>query len=48
MPHKVSDEITYPLPNFNGFTVEVWEWMSKTYPQYTLHYVMGAIIHGDI
>ena len=22
--NKVWDEITYPFPNFNGFTVEVW------------------------
>ena len=20
------DEINYPFPNFNGYTVEVWEW----------------------
>ena len=25
MPSEVSDEITYPFPNFNGTTVEVWE-----------------------
>ena len=23
------DEITYPFPNFNGYTVEVWEWISN-------------------
>ena len=23
------DEITYPFPNFNGSTIEVWEWISK-------------------
>ena len=28
MPSKVWDEITYPFPNFNGATVEVWEWIS--------------------
>ena len=27
--YKVWDEITYPLPNFNGATVEVWEWISN-------------------
>ena len=27
--YKVWDEITYPLPNFNGTTVEVWEWISN-------------------
>ena len=25
MPNKVWDEITYPFPNFNGYTVELWE-----------------------
>ena len=24
IPSKVSDEITYSFPNFNGTTVEVW------------------------
>ena len=28
--YKLKHEITYPFPNFNGFTVEVWEWMSKS------------------
>ena len=23
------DEITYPFPNFNGCTVEIWEWISN-------------------
>ena len=27
--YQVWDEITYPFPNFNGSTVEVWEWTSK-------------------
>ena len=27
MPSKGWDEITYPFLNFNGATVEVWEWM---------------------
>ena len=25
------DEITYPFPNFNGATVEGWEWISNFY-----------------
>ena len=25
MPRELWDEITYPFPNFNGATVEVWE-----------------------
>ena len=24
MPSKMWDEITYPFPNFNGCTVDVW------------------------
>ena len=31
--YKLRDEIPYPFPNFNGATVEVWEWMSN----FTLH-----------
>ena len=27
--YKVWDEIAYPLPNFNGATVEVWEWIGN-------------------
>ena len=32
MPRKMWDEITYPFPNFNGCTVEVWEWISHFIP----------------
>ena len=28
--YKMWDEIAYPFPNFNGSTVEVWEWISNT------------------
>ena len=38
MPSKVWDEITYPFPNFNGCTVEVWEWISKFIP----HFIMDV------
>ena len=41
MPSKKWDEITYPFPNFNGGTVEVWEWINNFIP----HIVMDAIIH---
>ena len=34
MPSKVWDEITYPFPNFNGVTVEVWEWISNFIPHF--------------
>ena len=27
MSGKVLDEITYPFPNFDGETIEVWEWI---------------------
>ena len=27
LPSKVWDNITHPYPNFNGCTVEVWEWL---------------------
>ena len=30
------DEITYPFPNFNGYTVEVWEYVSN-FIGYTLY-----------
>ena len=46
MPSKVCDEITQPFPNFNGWTVEFWEWISNfitffiivviTYPHWIL------------
>ena len=26
------DEITHPFPNFNGCTIEVWEWISNFIP----------------
>ena len=32
-------EFTYPFPNFNGCTVEVWEWISNFIP----HYIMDVI-----
>ena len=35
-PTKVWDEITYPFPNFNGATVEVWEWISNSIPDFKL------------
>ena len=31
------DEITYPFPNFNGATVEVWKWRSNPIPHF--HYI---------
>ena len=41
MPGKVWDEMTYPFPNFNGCTVEVWEWISD----FTQHFVKDVITY---
>ena len=35
--YKVLCEITYPFPNFNGTTVEVWEWISNFIPYFIGH-----------
>ena len=42
MPRKVWDEITYPFSNFNGATVEVWEWIDNFIP----YFVMNMIIYS--
>ena len=31
--------ITYPLPKFNGCTVEVWNWKRNFIPQFTVHVI---------
>ena len=36
MPSEVWDEITYPLPNFNGCTFGVWEWISYFIPYFIM------------
>ena len=36
MPCKVWDEIAYPFANFNGCTVEVWEWISNLITHFTM------------
>ena len=42
---NVWDGITYPFLNCNGYTVEVWEWMSNFIP----HFIMDVIsCHGHI
>ena len=41
MPGKVWDGITYPFPNFNGATVEVWEWINNFIP----HFIMDVITY---
>ena len=42
MPTKVWDEIAYPFQNFNGVTVEVWEWISNFIP----HIIMDVITYA--
>ena len=37
--YKVWDEITYPFLNFNGYTVEVWEWIDNFIPCLTGHVI---------
>ena len=37
MPNKVWDEITDPFSNFNGATVEVWEWISNLLTRFTFN-----------
>ena len=34
MPCKMWDAIFIPFPNFDGCTVEVWEWLSNLIPIY--------------
>ena len=41
MPSKVWNEITYPFPNFNSCTIEVWEWISNFIP----HIIMDVITY---
>ena len=41
MPNKVWDETTYPFPNSNGSTVEVWERIGNFMP----HIIMDVITY---
>ena len=34
---SIGDEITYSFPNFNGWTVEFWEWISDFILHFTLY-----------
>ena len=34
MYSKMWDDITYPFQNFNGITIEVWEWISDFSPRF--------------
>ena len=35
--YEVRTEITYPFPNVNDATIEVWGWISKFIPHFTGH-----------
>ena len=37
--HNRLDKITFLFPNFNGATVEVWEWISNFIPWFTAHVI---------
>ena len=42
--YKAWDEIVYSFSNFNGATVEVWEWISNCIPHfagYVITYILG-------
>ena len=41
MPSEVWDEITYPFPNFDDATVEVWQWINDFVP----HFMMDVITY---
>ena len=44
MPCKVWDEISYPFPNFNGATVEVWEWVRNAIALVMIDVIIPAVI----
>ena len=37
--YEVWDDITYPFLNFNGATVEFWEWICNFIPHFTRHVI---------
>ena len=39
MPGKVWGEVMNPFPNFNGLTVEVWEWMRDFFLIFIMHVI---------
>ena len=40
MHSKGWDEITYSFPNFNGATVEVWEWINNFIPEFIMYVII--------
>ena len=43
---EVWDEITYPLPNFNGVAVDFFKWISNV--QHIIMDVITHVIHAGI
>ena len=39
MLNKVWNEMIYPFPNFNGYTIKVWEWIDDFIP----HFIMDVV-----
>ena len=39
---KVWDKIAYPFLNFNGCTVEVWEWINNFIPGFVMDVITDA------
>ena len=37
--YKVWNEINYPFLNFNGDTIEVWEWINNFIPHFARHVI---------
>ena len=40
MPSNALDEITYPFPKFNSYTVEVWEWISNLVRRFNMDVII--------
>ena len=47
MPSKVWDEITDLFRNFNGCTVEIWEWISSFIPHFIRRVLGLRLIHAS-
>ena len=45
---KMWDEITYPFSKFNGYTNEIWAWVSNFIPNFimVLEYLSIITYHG--
>ena len=41
MPSKLEDDIIYAFGNFNGYTADIWEWISN----FILYFIMDIIYY---